>query len=492
MSHETRGRTARIGLRTLFAITVLGPLTLVAVAALWFGGRVVERAVQDRLEEDVQLVARAIQLPLSRALAEDRAEQLYEALGSAFLIRRLYGAAVYDADGDLVAQVGAPGPGVGEGAPFPEEVGRVPEAERAGEYGRLGERRVYSYFVPLTSPGGRIEGLLQVTRRRSDIESAVTRVRAQLAVVFGAVWLVVAGLVLLTYQRGIGRHLEGLSEAMAGVERGSRDARVVEGGPKEVAEIAGSFNRMVVGVERAEATVARQQEREEALEAQLRRSAKLAAIGRLAGGVAHELGTPLAVVDGMAQRLERRGEGATEAGAIRSAVDRMSGIVRELLAFGAFESGERQLVGAHALLVGAVAAMRGEAEARGVALDLDDKVDGASVAGDRLRLEGALVHLLRNGVQAAEPNGRVRARSSRDGEWVKFVIEDSGPGVPEELRDRLFEPFFTTKAVGQGSGLGLAVVHAVAEEHDGAVEVTDSPLGGARFTLLVPGEGTDG
>lgn len=492
MSHESARSGPRIGLRTLFALTVLGPVALVGLGTLWFGGRVVERAVQDRLEEDVELVARAIQLPLSRALAEDRAEQLYEALGSAFLIRRLYGAAVYDADGNLVAQVGAPGPGAEGPAVFPEEVGRVPEVGQVGEYGRVGDRRVYSYFVPLTSPGGRIEGLLQVTRRRSDIEAAVRRVRVQVASVFAAVWLLVAGLVLLMYQRGVGRHFQRLAEAMAGVERGERGARVQEAGPKEVAEIAAAFNRMVGGVERAEAKVMRQQEREAALQARLRRSAKLAAIGRLAGGVAHELGTPLAVVDGMAQRLERRGEGAEEAASIREAVGRMGGIVRQLLAFGARESGERQPVIARSLLVGALGAVRGEAEGRGVRLELDDGSGEVTIDVDRLRVEAALIHLLRNGVQAAQPTGVVRAGVSATDGGAMFVVEDSGGGVPAEIRDRLFEPFFTTKAVGEGSGLGLAVVHAVAEEHGGTVAVDESPLGGARFTLVVAVEDRHG
>lgn len=477
-----------MGLRTLFALTVLGPVLLVGVGVWWLGGRVVERAVQARLEEDVQLVARAIQVPLGRALEEGRAEQLYESLESAFRIRRLYGAAVYDAEGDLVAQVGAPDTGAGDETRFPEELSRAAEEGRTGEYGRVGERRVYSYFVPLTGLGGRIEGLLQVTRRRSDIEAAVRHVRLQMAAVFGVVWVLMAGLVLLSYHRGVGRHLQQLASAMAWVERGARDARVEERGPREVAEIARAFNRMVMGVERAEEEVARQRRREETLEARLRQSEKLAAIGRLAGGVAHELGTPLAVVDGMAQRLERRGEGEEEARGIRKAVARMGGIVRELLAFGARESGERQPVNAGVVLAGAVAAVGEEAQSRGVGVEVAELPPRLEIEADRVRLEAALVHLLRNAVQAAGAGGTVRVRAVEEEGAVTFVVEDDGAGVPEEVRDRLFEPFFTTKPVGEGSGLGLAVVHSVAEEHGGRVVVDGSPLGGARFALVLTRE----
>ena len=488
MSHETKKLRIHIGLRTLFALTVLAPVALIGASALWLGGRMVERAVQERLEEDVELVARAIQLPLSRALSEGHAEQLYEALGSAFQIRRVYAAAVYDASGEVVARVG-PGPAE---ARTPEELDRVVAEGRIGEYGQEGARRVYSYFVPLMSPGGRIEGLLQVTRRESDIQAAVGRVRLQAAAVFGVVWVLMAVLVVALYERGVGRHFRRLSAAMAGVERGARDARVEESGPREVAEIAAAFNRMVAGVERAEAQVLERRAREATLEGRLRQSAKLAAIGRLAGGVAHELGTPLAVVDGMAQRLERRGEGAGEAGAIRQAVERMGEIVRQLLAFGSQASGERKRVAAASVLAGAAGAVVGEAQGRRVALEVDPAGTEAGIEVDRLRLEAALMHLLRNAVQAADGGGEVRARVRAEPAAVVFEVDDDGAGVPAEIRDRLFEPFFTTKPVGQGSGLGLAVVYAVAEEHGGSIAVEESELGGARFTLRVPREGADG
>lgn len=457
------------------------------VGVLWIGGRLVESTVQEQLEEDVQLVARSIQLPLSRALQEGRGDRLYEALESAFRIRRVYGAAVYGPGGSVVARVGA----FGLESASPEAVGRVAAEGRGGEYGEVGQRRVYSYFVPLTSPGGRIEGLLQVTRRRSDIEGEVRGVRLRMAGILGGVWLFMGLLVVLTYQRVLGRPFERLYSAMAEVERGARDQRVAERGPKEVAEIARSFNRMVAGVKRAEANAAVRREREVALENELRRTEKLAAIGRLAGGVAHELGTPLAVVDGMAQRLQRGVEGEREAGAIREirgAVERMSGIVHKLLAFGATESGERQVIAARAVVAGAVGAVREEARKNGIELEVAATPRDCMVRGDRLRLEGALTHLLRNAIQAAERGGEVRVAAYEDGTGVRFEVEDSGPGVPDHVVDRLFEPFFTTKAMGEGSGLGLAVAHAVAEEHGGAIELGRSALGGAKFVLIVRGQ----
>lgn len=489
-THATKWRP-RFGLRTQFALYVLVPMAILGVGALWLGSRAVERAVQARLEDDVALVARAIQLPMSRALVEGEADQLYEALGSAFRIRRVYGAYVWGAEGELVAQVGIPTSG--ERRPEPRAV--VGEGRR-GEYGEVGGQRVYSYFVPLTtSPGGRIEGLLQVTRRRSDMESVVGRVRLQVAGLFGILWLLIAGLVLVGHQRVVGRHFGRLSTAMGRVETGARGERIEDVGPLEVREMARSFNRMVEAVEGAEREVEARRRREVELERRLRRSEKLAAIGRLASGVAHELGTPLSVVEGTAQRLERSVSGVEGVDAasrsIREAVRRMERIVRQLLEFGARAGGERERREAGSLVVSAVAAVRSEAEAAGVRLDVEPPASGVAVSCDVGRLESALVHLLRNGIQAAadgEGGGAVALEVEAEAGRVRFIVDDSGPGVALADRERLFEPFFTTKPEGQGSGLGLAIVHAVAEEHGGAVEVGASPAGGARFVMEIPGE----
>ncbi|MFO7893333.1 MAG: HAMP domain-containing sensor histidine kinase [Longimicrobiales bacterium] len=474
-------------LRTAFALYVLLPLAALGAASMWLGGRAVESAVQARLEDDVALVARAIQLPLSRALVEGEGEQLYEALGSAFRIRRVYGAYVYDESGELVAEVGLPAGGVRGPEPA-----RVAEEGRRGEYGEVGGRRVFSYFVPLTTQGGRIAGLLQVTRSRSDMEEVVGRVRVQVAGLFGGVWLLIAVLLLVAHQRVVGRHFRRLSAAMGRVESGARGERIEETGPREVVGMARSFNRMVAAVERAEREVEARRGREVELEERLRRSEKLAAIGRLAAGVAHELGTPLSVVDGTAQRLERSAEGddgvAEASSSIRSAVRRMERIVRRLLEFGVRAAGDRERRDAISLLVSAATAVRGEDMAREVEVVVEEPDRPVEVVVDVRRLESALTHLLRNAVQAVEAGGVVTGRVREAGGMVEFVVDDDGPGVPDDIRDQLFEPFFTTKSEGEGSGLGLPVVHAVVEEHGGEVDVGTSPAGGARFVVRIPGD----
>ncbi|MCH8505728.1 MAG: ATP-binding protein, partial [Ectothiorhodospiraceae bacterium] len=104
---------------------------------------------------------------------------------------------------------------------------------------------------------------------------------------------------------------------------------------------------------------------------------------------------------------------------------------------------------------------------------------------DPVRLEQVLVNLMKNAMQAGATQLEVSWVVSAD-DSITVVVDDDGPGVPASIRERLFEPFFTTKSVGEGTGLGLAVVHGIIAEHGGQVEVQESPMGGARFAIRLP------
>ncbi|HSI03578.1 MAG TPA: ATP-binding protein, partial [Myxococcota bacterium] len=111
------------------------------------------------------------------------------------------------------------------------------------------------------------------------------------------------------------------------------------------------------------------------------------------------------------------------------------------------------------------------------------------IVGDEGRLHQVLMNLLLNALQATPRGGTVTLRAeATDREWVTINVDDSGPGVPPDKRDRIFEPFFTTKDTG--SGLGLPLVHSTVSQHCGVVRVASSPEGGARFALTLPRAGS--
>ncbi len=226
---------------------------------------------------------------------------------------------------------------------------------------------------------------------------------------------------------------------------------------------------------------------------QLRHAERLATVGKLASGIAHELGTPLNVVAASARLIERgdsAGEDArSDARVVVEQAERMTRIIRQLLDFARTRAPHRRAEELGTLARSVTALLEPLATKSGVSVVVkDDEPAQASV--DAGQIQQVLTNLVVNAVQA-QPNGgavRVEVRPPRDGHAL-IAVEDDGPGVPPELHARIFEPFFTTKDVGTGTGLGLSVAYGIVREHGGRLDVARAPGGGARFEVHLPVEG---
>lgn len=476
-----------LSLRIVLLLYVVAPLSIALIVTGYFSLRIWERQVESRMQSDLEMVARAIQLPLSHAMERDRTGGIEQTLESALSVDSVYSAYAYNYEGERIASAG-------EDAPDPERdklMELASNGERVGEYGDVGKRRVYSYFVPLTDSRDQASGLLQLTRRERDFRDYIGMVRRHALVWFSLGLLLMIGLVLVGQYQALGRHFQRLIFGMQLVANGDTTHRMPVSGPREIGAIATGFNEMLDGVQRAENEIKRKKEEQIDLERRLRHAEKLAAVGRLAAGVAHELGTPLSTIRGMAQRRLRREPSKSNANAgdtfrrIQNEVDRVEVIIRQLLDFSHSRPLQRRMLRPDRVAASAVAAVSGEAARRNVVISAAGDTSAPSFSADPLRLEQAVVNLLRNAIQAGS-NIAVRISWRTDDSETVFCVDDSGPGIPEEIRPRLFEPFFTTKDIGAGSGLGLAVVHGIMEEHDGCVRSGCSDFGGARFELHLP------
>jgi two-component system, NtrC family, sensor kinase len=463
------------------AVFVVLPLVALVLVG---GGLIVgalEGAFEHRLQREVQMVARALRVPVGEALREKRTARLERTLESALSIGRVYGAHVYDERGRIVASVGH------GGVQETEQVGAPEPAQRGGGYEHAGGKQVYAYFVPLLDAGDRVIGTLQVTRKRRDFEEFMARIRVRGFFLIGAGLLLVLVVVILGYHGAIGRSLLHFTASIRRVEEGDREHRASIRRPNEVAVVANSFNAMLDSMAVAQERVREEQASRAKLERELRQSEKLAAVGRLATGLAHELGTPLSVVDGHAQRALRATDLepalADRMRTIRREVERMSTLVAQLLDYGRTDPRRHSPVSAEQLTRSTVAALEHEADAHGVSVEIAQR-DDVTIVANEARLQQALVNLVKNAIHAAR--GHVRIAWREHGERVELVVEDDGLGVAPEACDRLFEPFFTTKDVHEGTGLGLSIVHSVATEHGGAVSHGRAELGGARFVFAVP------
>jgi|GEM_PF-2537234 len=226
-------------------------------------------------------------------------------------------------------------------------------------------------------------------------------------------------------------------------------------------------------------------------ERRLMQSAKLAAIGELVAGVAHELNNPLTVVKTVATLLESEldGEAAEDARAIREHADRAAHIVRGLLHFARQTPHTRAPTDLNEV-VGRVCRFReGGLRAQGVALHTAFAPGLPRTLADASQLEQVVLNLLTNAEQAivsGEGRGHVTVTTEAGEGTLRFHVEDDGPGIPEADLTRVFDPFFTTRAVGEGTGLGLAVSHGIVSEHGGTIGVRSGAGGGAVFTVEIP------
>ena len=475
----------RLSLRLTLLVYVIVPLAL----ALGFTGHLalsaLEKNIEKGMQRDLELIARAIQLPLSYALERDESRAIYSALDSAFSIGEIYSAYLYDQKGNEVALAGPL-----ESEPQTEKLIKLIDVgEEHGGYGDVAGSDVYSYFIPLSDSGGKVSGMLQLTRKESDFIDYIQTIRTQGQIVLGLSLLVMTGLVLYGQHSALGKHFRNLINSMSRVALGDRKHRLELNGPREIVAIGNQFNHMLDSIEDAHEEIKERREKQEILKEKLRRSEKLAAIGQLSAGIAHELGTPLSIVTARAQQALRK-EGLSPGlrsalNSIRGEVSRMEYIIRQLLDFSRNSELQKRRVSMNLLAQSSISAVKQEAADLDVSFRTKGERSQKNICADPVRIEQALVNLLRNAVQSASP-GEVVLSWGMDESWAWYQVDDNGPGIPEDIRSKVFEPFFTTKNVGAGTGLGLSVAHGIIEEHKGKIEIAESNLKGARFRIFLP------
>lgn len=234
----------------------------------------------------------------------------------------------------------------------------------------------------------------------------------------------------------------------------------------------------------------RRAEREQAqLKEQLFHAERLATVGTLAAGVAHELNEPLTGILGFAELLEGsarlEGEAAGDLRRIRHAALHAREIVRKLLLFSRQVSPRPGRVDVNGLVREVVDFLKHRGRSSPVAIDL--RLDPALplIAADEAQIRQILINLCLNAIQAMAGGGRLTLATRALRGKVRLTVRDTGPGIPEEIRDKIFLPFFTTKPVCQGTGLGLAVVHGIVSAHRGDIR-TVRRARGAEFRVTLP------
>jgi signal transduction histidine kinase len=287
------------------------------------------------------------------------------------------------------------------------------------------------------------------------------------------------GLVMTWLSQRALRPIRILTEAAQRLGRGSPESVTVpEQGGDELASLAREFNAM------AQRLAARERELRAQGEALLR-SERLAAIGRIAAQITHEIRNPLSSISLNAEELGERAPQARElCDAIVREVDRLTGITEEYLRFARLPKPQMQRSDLNETVRDLLEFVRPELDAARVHVSVSLSPELPRVHADVAQLRQLLLNLVRNAREAMAQGGALRV-TTRGGEGsVEVEIRDNGPGIPRERLARIFDPFFTTKE--RGTGLGLAMAQEIAQEHGGQLTCDTAPGAGTAFTLRLP------
>ena len=305
--------------------------------------------------------------------------------------------------------------------------------------------------------------------------------------------------VLLTYF--IVRPIDGMRRASERMAEGNLRTSVPIRGAAEVARLASAFNEMASQIRADRAALQRRLEELERATAELTtaqehlvRSARLAAVGRLSAGVAHEIGNPLAAIRGMLDLMQagdlEQDEEREFVSRVQRETERIHRTIRDLLDFSRHEPGQSGRIESSASLAevveDTVKLIDRQARFQDIALELTVDEALPRVRGDHERLRQLLLNLLFNAADALSGKGTIEVSATGANGSVQLVVADDGPGIDDEILDQVFDPFVTTKPAGQGTGLGLAVCHTIVDRLGGSIRAENRTGGGASFEVSLP------
>ena len=455
---------------------------LVGICAVLIGHAWIRVQREARLIED-DIAVRHVQVGHALALAIEAASRLGAEVGVSALLA------------DAAAAPGAP---TIRWLPSDAVGGRAAPTHAILDDG--GDGRLET-TVPLSDPpGGALVLSEPLTREREYLRATIVG-EILTALLLAAVC---AALTLAVGTWLVGRPTGALAAAARRIGDGQFDQPLRLRQRDELGALAAALNAAAAQLAAATRRAAEATEQRVAALEHLRHADRLATVGTLAAGIAHELGTPLMVVAEHARQLARGApdDAGRAAGAVvLEQAGRMTTIIRQVLDFARRRTPRRAVHELPPLVDDTLALLAPLAKRRGIHLRRAPGETLPPVAFDPAQIQQALTNLVVNGLQAAPPGGLVEVaidvaaavpppdHDGGTGPFVRLVVSDDGAGIADEHRARVFEPFFTTKSVGDGTGLGLSVAHGIVRDHGGWIAVERAPSGGARVIIHLPAAG---
>jgi two-component system NtrC family sensor kinase len=324
---------------------------------------------------------------------------------------------------------------------------------------------------------------------------------------YGGPFVVIMSFILcLIIYHFVTKPLSYLVEGMKRLSAGDMEYRIDFEGHDEIGILARSFNTMSDELKEYKEKMENwtksledevQKKTAEIVKAQehLINTEKLASLGRMAAGVAHEINSPLTGIVTFSHLMLKRTppentQDVEDLNIIIDQAERCSKIIKGLLGFSRKTSSEKSMMNLNTLLENTVSMVRHQSRFYNILFDLQLDSSLPEVNIDPNQIQQVLLNLLINAADAMEKKGKItlatRVVENRGALFVEVDVNDSGPGIPESIRSKIFEPFFTTKPIGKGTGLGLAVSYGIIKKHQGTIFIRDSEGMGAKFCIQLP------
>jgi two-component system, NtrC family, sensor kinase len=477
----------RPGLRVQILV-LLGALLAAAFVPLYFA---VSTYARFTLHEVRAATARALGRAIAGQVAEARghrsAQELAPLLEAQIGATGVEAIALCDRDGRIATEVGARGAFA--------SIGKVDPTREAVHSVTTPHGRAIAVVVPDT------QGAVLAVLRTDEASAGVEPLVELSALYMGLMALALLVVLYFALTRLIVTPLDELSRSAVRVAGGARRLDVPRSGARELIELSASLRTMTEKLLAEEEALRHKVDEVERATKSLRetqdhlvRSERLASVGRLAAGLAHEVGNPIAAIVGMQDLLLTGDLDRTEErdflARMRVETERINKILRDLLDFarpGDKDLGKPDEPGnVEAAIHDTVALMAPQKSMHDIQVSIDVHPDLPLVALSREHQVQVFLNLLLNAADACATGGHVSVKAERSTMGARVLVEDDGPGVSPEVRDRLFEPFVTTKEVGKGTGLGLAVCRGLVEASGGTISFDPGVKKGARFIVEIP------
>lgn len=451
-----------------------------------------EAALEAALRDELKAHAVTLQIALEENYQNGRISDARRIIDRLRENSKVYGVILFDEKGEIISLSQSEN----AFAEFrqPPELIEVLRTKNAVEFIREVENHKFlSVILPLKLSAEK-NGAVEIVKPLELIEKDIARARINwlattlllLAVIFLVVYVVL--------RRSLSRPILTLLYGAKTIGRGDLTHRVtVETKGDELAKLASEFNRMADNLAEQRETAEKEAENRLNLEKQLRHSERLASVGRLAAGIAHELGAPLNVIDARAEQLLEKADVSREKQMknltiIRTQSARITHIVRQLLNLARPYHLRFERIDLKSLIS---TALEGFTETANVKIEVAAP-ENLQISADADYLQQVFVNIFQNAFYAMKNKGILRievGKTERGGKtFAAIKISDTGEGIAPESLEKIFDPFYTTKDIGKGTGLGLAVSRRIIEEHEGFIEAENNAGGGASLTVYLPAD----